>query len=713
MKMTKSVPISSSDSTNATSHLRTLIITSCTGEKRFKPTNQLTLEDFKDEARLQSRSSELAEFACPASQIYTGLQHLRVIEAVELLRQSFGKEAIDLVILSAGYGLIPENQIIVPYEVTFNTMKGHEVDEWAKFLEVHQAFEKTIADYDLVFLLLGENYLRSLRLPVVTKPEQTLIFLTSKTSAALIKGLVANIFVLPLSNAEAKRYSYGLVGLKGFLLKRFAESVVSNPELLQKLYENPENFTQAIESQSTQLELPLRLPEVQVKKSSNKKTQSDEDMEELEESEGIDFLPIPDLPPAPNIHLGMKYFIPEWDDRVDPNYDFLTDTCPPNRDHYADQVYAHELYPIPNYDGVLVSKVVIDQSKSKRGRVEAVGIHKFVRFPGNIMGDCGAFGYVKEEQPPYNTDEILDYYQRLGFNYGVSIDHLIVGPFAEPGIREKRYELTLKNANEFINKHKERGYSFTPMGVAQGWSPETYAQAVKENIQMGYDYIAIGGLARSPSKQIYKILEAVYPHLTSKTRIHLFGIARINTIPAFRHLGVNSVDSASFLRRAWLGSGANFHTISSKMYTAIRVPPVSDNGVRVKRLIEAGVAEEKTFRKLEQEALKALRDFDKGKLGLEETLEAVLAYDELIELPRDGKVDPKAQAKRSEKHQLMYRELLEDRPWKMCGCPLCEAVGIEIIIFRNNNRNRRRGFHNTYAFYKRFKDLLSQLEKVD
>jgi hypothetical protein len=242
--------------TNLDHPIRTLIVTSCTGEKRYKPTNQLRLEDFQDSTRLQSRSHELAEFSCSASQMYTGLQHLRAVEGVDLLRQAVGKEAVDLVILSAGYGLISENQVIVPYEVTFNTMKGHEVDEWAKFLEVHEAFEKVIADYDLVFMLLGDNYLRSLRLPVVTKPEQTLIFLSSKTSATLIKDIAAKTFVLPLSNAEAKRYSYGLVGLKGFLFKQFAESVVNNPDLFPNLYENPEIFTQAIERQPTQLYLP-------------------------------------------------------------------------------------------------------------------------------------------------------------------------------------------------------------------------------------------------------------------------------------------------------------------------------------------------------------------------------------------------------------------------------------------------------------------------
>jgi len=43
---------------------------------------------------------------------------------------------------------------------------------------------------------------------------------------------------------------------------------------------------------------------------------------------------------------------------------------------------------------------------------------------------------------------------------------------------------------------------------------------------------------------------------------------------------------------------------------------------------------------------------------------------------------------------------LEDRPWEKCPCDICKRWGIEIVIFRGNNRNRRRGFHNTYVFYQ-------------
>jgi hypothetical protein len=55
----------------------------------------------------------------------------------------------------------------------------------------------------------------------------------------------------------------------------------------------------------------------------------------------------------------------------------------------------------------------------------------------------------------------------------------------------------------------------------------------------------------------------------------------------------------------------------------------------------------------------------------------------------------------------LYRKTLTDRPWESCECSLCRMAGIEIIIFRGNNRNRRRGFHNTYVFYRLVQEILN------
>src|SRR5262245_61111072 len=134
---------------------------------------------------------------------------------------------------------------------------------------------------------------------------------------------------------------------------------------------------------------------------------------------------------------GMQYFIPDWDDRVDPKYIFLTDTHQAGRDPYQDDVYAHEIYPQPPYDGILVSRNMLDANKKKHELVERNGIRGYLRAPADmpILGDCGAFSYWQLPEPPYTTGEMLEYYKKFGFTYGVSIDHLI---FTE--IEDQRYE---------------------------------------------------------------------------------------------------------------------------------------------------------------------------------------------------------------------------------------------------------------------------------
>ena len=131
---------------------------------------------------------------------------------------------------------------------------------------------------------------------------------------------------------------------------------------------------------------------------------------------------------TPRQNTRLRYFIPEWDDRVDPDYDFLNDGITPDRNPYVHDVYAHEIYPGPSYDGILVSKSVIEDNKTKKERIRSIGIHKHVRVPRSfpVMGDCGAFNYIDEEVPPYETEETIHFYESLDFDYGVSIDHLII-----------------------------------------------------------------------------------------------------------------------------------------------------------------------------------------------------------------------------------------------------------------------------------------------
>src|SRR5436190_1001475 len=106
------------------SHRKIIILTSCTGDKANSPENQLVENDFRlvGTPAFIEREAELNEYVMRAEEMYTGQQHVRLMRGVNLLRDLDNYE-IDLHIVSAGYGLIPGDKAIAPYECTFQTMK--------------------------------------------------------------------------------------------------------------------------------------------------------------------------------------------------------------------------------------------------------------------------------------------------------------------------------------------------------------------------------------------------------------------------------------------------------------------------------------------------------------------------------------------------------------------------------------------------------------
>jgi hypothetical protein len=380
----------------------------------------------------------------------------------------------------------------------------------------------------------------------------------------------------------------------------------------------------------------------------------------------------------------LKYFIPEWDDLVDPGYDFLSDTHSGGTGDWSNEVYAHQLFRRPNYDGVLMSREVYEKTRKKKERIDRLGIHRFLRLPEDfpVMGDCGAFGYLNLEEPPYTTSEVIDYYTRLGFNYGVSIDHLITT--ASYAHRKMRYDLTLDNAAEMMRLHGGN-YPWTPIGAIQGWDAESYAAAAKAVSEMGYSYIGIGGLVRTRSQEVLRVLEAARAAVPPSARFHVFGLARLDIAPRMSELGVASVDSASPLRRAWFGSNKNYLGQDGDWYAAVRIPGVGS--FRAKRIVSDGRADATKIARLERDCLDVMRQFDKGQASIDETIALVDQFDRLITPNRPVNTEA-------------LRRTLESSPWKDCPCEICKKAGIDVIIFRGNNRNRRRGFHNTYAFYR-------------
>jgi hypothetical protein len=600
----------------------------------------------------------------------------------------------------------------------------------------------------------------------------------------------------------------------------------------------------------------------------------------------------------------MRFYVPEWDDRVDADYDFVHDEHSTLGTDERDLAYIWDIFDRQStpIDGVLISREQAESNTTKADRLTANGIYDAPNLdvPDWLptISDCGAWGYKSLPFPPYDNGGMLEFYEQLGVTTGVTIDHLVLGaghtsrlylderafgaevsksdvpeelaeevdvmidtwpspsdrsnrtwpeyvadeepsiygvddptPFTPadfdgdvPELLDRfetdpravyrdddmqyRYDRTLENAIDMLERYEAGDYSFRLMAAVQGWDASSYVEAIEQTLDAGYQYLGIGGLAGSRERTVRDVVAAVGNAIkrfererTTRIDTHLFGFAKTGAFDRIGRSGITSFDSASMLRSAWTG-GKNYHLDADERYDAIRVryPTHRDD-------LETAVA--KALRG--QELLYALRAFDADE-SIADALETWIerareAYDgiesylrthrhdsrfdvkyvqeaegafrdgyehgrafranfgdpvssRLVKLLRDDDPEdplpfaeyarvleavesvfdgwsptnlPTIEDRESEDpgslsalwplveayatwspigdDELLeeYRRLLLARPWERCRCPICVEHGIEVAIFRGNNRNRRRGFHNTRRFYDQFEEDLPKI----
>lgn len=423
----------------------------------------------------------------------------------------------------------------------------------------------------------------------------------------------------------------------------------------------------------------------------------------------------------------MKFIFADSLDMVDPGYDFLTDRNAPGRKPYWDDLYPHEIMGMPPYDGVLVSRGIIGSpwikgkyTPGQAMRFRQVGARQFLRLDGpqhadmDLFGDCGAFSYVNEERPPYQPDETAQYYEECGFTHGCSVDHIIfdfdqtvTGMAGGSEEARRRFDLTQENARAFLAEHRALKARFTPMGVVQGWSADSMAEAARRLVLMGYDYLAIGGMVPLKAPEIRLVLGRIREAVPLSTRLHVLGFAKADEIDTFKPYRITSFDTTSPLLRAFKDGEQNYYLPGEggklRYYTAIRIPQSIENP-RLQRLVKTGAFEAEDLTTMETAALKALRAYDRQEADLGEVMRVLMDYNApmITGRPYGDVVHDLRLAKLAEQ----YRRTLKVRPWKECGCAICQATSVEVMIFRASNRNKRRGIHNL-AVYK------SHIEKLD
>lgn len=394
----------------------------------------------------------------------------------------------------------------------------------------------------------------------------------------------------------------------------------------------------------------------------------------------------------------MDFYFPDSQDQIDPNFNFEAEVHLPFHVRQRDDRYAHEVHDQPPYSGMLVSKTMVDghggagrYTAAQRHRLFRLGVHEFFRLPKGlkVIGDCGGFSYVEEDEPPVTVGEVIDFYESTGVDEGVSVDHVILAYQPTPTAIEPeekwldRQALTLELAAEFFAEHNRRGCRFTPIGAAQGWSPESYAASVQRLQEIGYRRIALGGMVPLKILQIVACLEAVHKVRLPDTSLHLLGISRAEHYATFRAFGVRSLDSTSPFRQAFKDDKDNYYTAGGN-YVALRIPP-SEGNANLRGRIRAGQLDQSVVREAEEWALDAVRSYARGAGTLTAALKALREYEQIFDLRGRDRTEE-------------YRAILEVRPWQKCPCAVCRGWGVEVAIFRGTERNKRRGFHNLWVF---------------
>lgn len=419
----------------------------------------------------------------------------------------------------------------------------------------------------------------------------------------------------------------------------------------------------------------------------------------------------------------MLYFFPDSLDMISPGFDLEAESWPEGRRRYHDDLFAHEIFPTPPYDGVLVSRAQVDDpagryTKELRELIKRDGARSLFRLDRTpatrrlqTMGDCGAFAHQDSPRAAYGVEDTVAFYDACQFDLGISpdvvirdylpdLDQDLFGWDAVPAPLRDRRELTLSLAEAFFQSVRRERCRFTPLGVAQGWSPGSYAKSVAALQAVGFRYIALGGMVPMQTAHILSVLARVHPVRRPETRLHLLGLARLEAVRRFRDLGVASFDSTKPLRMATWEDKEHYLSPEGGTFTAIKIPQFggsSESVVPEAALVGAGTEPidlDAARRHFEMVARLAVDAWSRWPGAAAIALGAVGCLDRL----RGG--DP-------ETLRPHYEATLEARPWEACGCAVCAAPGgHEVFLFRGQERHKRRAFHNLAAWNELFQRTL-------
>lgn len=231
-----------------------LVVSACSGAKQFDDVPIGCQEiDSTDRDELLGG---YPDYVAPVAEMYTGDEHEHVRRAVANLRMHAD---VSWRIVSAGYGLLAEDEEIVAYDCTFSDIDsvrdrakrlGHDpealtADETRRAvgrkMNLPEDLRKTLDGYDLAFVVLGQSYLVTVSEVLSELPDEVTVVAFASKGA---REYIGDAHWLPATGDVRAALGTKWFSLKGELLGGLSESVDESE--LARIAENPETAKELI-----------------------------------------------------------------------------------------------------------------------------------------------------------------------------------------------------------------------------------------------------------------------------------------------------------------------------------------------------------------------------------------------------------------------------------------------------------------------------------
>lgn len=191
-----------------------------------------------------------------------------------------------------------------------------------------------------------------------------------------------------------------------------------------------------------------------------------------------------------------------------------------------------------------------------RRKLENRDLHKSLGFRGPIMADSG--GFLFRNLPKINVDPlvILDFQEKLQIDIGLALDH--PPDYKSLQDEEKRISTTLRNTRAMFKKKKSSKLILLP--IVHGSSIKKIRkmlQCFKREVNLGG--VCVGGIVPLIRTQIPNGRKLMVNLLFELRRllpeafIHVLGVGGTTTMHLMFYLGVDSIDSCAWEKKAGYG----------------------------------------------------------------------------------------------------------------------------------------------------------------